>query len=221
MARLQDDKFSKGLETIRALLMHPDFSDALGTSIRAEGGAKRAVDALVQEFDPSPRSVGVAVPDFEAKTLMEMIRNHGKDWLEIHPQYFDWDFFDGTPVLKTMRTGRGQLFRVEQWIPTRSLRIFQAVDQFRGNARGHVAAFVTWLVLARPKDGTYVCVPHEEACLRTEEGVMVVPFANVWKGKASLILPSTQTRLEAEHDPVFLAFSRFKMGELVDLRPKK
>ncbi|MEA3249660.1 MAG: hypothetical protein U9Q03_04885 [Patescibacteria group bacterium] len=50
MARLNDDTFSRGFETVRVLLGHPKFTAELATAIRKEGGADRAVEALLQVF---------------------------------------------------------------------------------------------------------------------------------------------------------------------------
>lgn len=53
MARLLDDVFSKGLETLRLLVSHSDFTVELGDAIRAKGGVDRAIRALHREFFPT------------------------------------------------------------------------------------------------------------------------------------------------------------------------
>ncbi|MEK7615233.1 MAG: hypothetical protein AAB431_02510 [Patescibacteria group bacterium] len=52
MTRLLDDVFSKGLETIRALVSHAGFTTELGEAIRKKGGVDRAINALTREFFP-------------------------------------------------------------------------------------------------------------------------------------------------------------------------
>lgn len=59
MARLLDDVFSKGLETVRLLVSHSGFTVELGDVIRARGGVDRAIVALTREFFPV---VDAAIP---------------------------------------------------------------------------------------------------------------------------------------------------------------
>lgn len=214
MARLQDEKFSKGLETVRALMLHPEFEASLGANIRAEGGARRAVEALKREFDLSGENEGVVVPDFEAVEIVRMIQNHRKDQLDIDSRYFSWDFFDGLLIEKEMRNGRGKTFRVEKWRPEKTIHPAEARTHFMLRARGHAAAFVSWVALTDPEDGLYICAPHDEAYFH--EGVQtLVPFANVYKGKTTLSLMPTNHILHEHNEPTFVAFSRIKTGQRV------
>lgn len=50
VVRLNDDTFSRGLETAKVLLGHSGFSDELAAMIRQKGGADKAVNALLREF---------------------------------------------------------------------------------------------------------------------------------------------------------------------------
>lgn len=50
VARLLDDTFSRGLQTAHDLLGHPEFTDQLATEIRKEGGADKAIEALLEAF---------------------------------------------------------------------------------------------------------------------------------------------------------------------------
>jgi len=81
MARLNDDTFSSGLETAKLLLGHPRFSTALAKAIRQEGGADRAVDALVREMvqrDLMNGSLAITVDD-QIKLFTEAVRQEGWD----------------------------------------------------------------------------------------------------------------------------------------------
>ena len=50
MTSLTKDTFSRGFETARVLLYNQRFTEQLGAAIRRRGGADRAVDALLREF---------------------------------------------------------------------------------------------------------------------------------------------------------------------------
>lgn len=79
MVRLNDDAFSNGLETAKLLLGHPRFSTALAKAIRQEGGADRAVDALVRELlqrDLMNGSLAMTVDD-QLRLLAEAVRQEG------------------------------------------------------------------------------------------------------------------------------------------------
>ena len=68
MVRLNEDTFSRGLETVRTLLGHPRFSSALAAEIRRKGGADRAVDALLREFQKEgPFTIDLDVDPFIPK----------------------------------------------------------------------------------------------------------------------------------------------------------
>ncbi|MEA3249710.1 MAG: hypothetical protein U9Q03_05150 [Patescibacteria group bacterium] len=47
---IRETDFLKTLESFRALAIHPEFTDDLAAAIRKEGGADRAVEALLQAF---------------------------------------------------------------------------------------------------------------------------------------------------------------------------
>jgi len=52
MARLIEDTFGAGLETVRLLVTNDRCTAELGVEIRKKGGVKRALDALHREFFP-------------------------------------------------------------------------------------------------------------------------------------------------------------------------
>lgn len=58
MARLNDDTFSKGLETTRLLLGHPKFTAELASAIRKDGGADKALDVLLAAFGTKASDYG-------------------------------------------------------------------------------------------------------------------------------------------------------------------
>jgi hypothetical protein len=58
----KQESFSQGFDTVRQLMLHPQFSDKLSAAIRKEGGADKAVEAMLKAF-------GLNIP----QTLEEMI----------------------------------------------------------------------------------------------------------------------------------------------------
>lgn len=62
MARLIDDTGSRLLETAKVLFGHADFSAELAAEIRRNGGADRAVQALLREFQCDESSAPASFP---------------------------------------------------------------------------------------------------------------------------------------------------------------
>lgn len=83
MARLIDDTFSRGFETARLLLGHPKFTPELAAAIRREGGADRAIDALLAAFPPERNPFELAV-EAQLDRLRDANRQEG------------WGFYDET-----------------------------------------------------------------------------------------------------------------------------
>jgi hypothetical protein len=91
MARLIDDKFSRGLETTRILLGHPKFTAELADAVRKEGGADRAIDALRQAFGLTDENPFAQTVEEQLQRLRE--QNAAGGWgLDGHP-YRSMDIF--------------------------------------------------------------------------------------------------------------------------------
>lgn len=80
MARLNDDTFSRGLETARVLLGHPGFTAELAAAIRKPDGADKAVEALLAAF-------GLAGTNQHARASQERVpgSGHANDRNEANP----------------------------------------------------------------------------------------------------------------------------------------
>jgi len=63
MARLIDDRFSRGFETARVLLGHRSFTSELAYAIRKEGGADKAVRALLAAFGLGANPYAISVEE--------------------------------------------------------------------------------------------------------------------------------------------------------------
>lgn len=82
-ARLLDGTFSKGLETVTALVRCSDFSAELGELIRKPGGAERALGALRREFFPEP----IAVPEQVSVTQTNSISPFSAPIVYLQPEF--------------------------------------------------------------------------------------------------------------------------------------
>lgn len=116
--RLQDESFSKGLETVTSLTRCADFTVELGQQIRQPGGAERAVRAMLREFFPEsnigpsqgghPYIGGSSAPQVE--WIGEVSVNYGirPTFKQLNGEWFDWAnerYGDTAPVLRSEREG--------------------------------------------------------------------------------------------------------------------
>ncbi len=111
MARLNDDTFSRGLETTRLLLGHPKFTAELAAAIRKDGGADKAVEALLRAFGQTEMNPFQLSVEEQMRRFKEASEKQGWDFGEevfarLAASAPDWP--DGRLAVRSLRIRFGK-----------------------------------------------------------------------------------------------------------------
>lgn len=198
------EELQKTLQMISLLTARQEFTEDLRDLLRQEGGAERAVKAVLREFAPDIEQLSevapgtkleltrwgtVDVPNLSAHELVAITKKEsGIGFIQL---YEDWNFYRRRGFGSIH--GPGRRFEVGVWKrdPTdeRAISLQRVQWVFaRLGFRGNVGAFIQWLRGTQP-EGYYATVLEENEGYSLDERTLLPAYSSDQDGRRLDVIP--------------------------------